>query len=144
MAYYFKHDDNARRDPKLIKLRRVKGMKGIGIYWCLIEILHEQGGEITFDEVNSISLELQEDEANVLSVIKEFDLFIMQAHCISNARVLQSLGERKDISKKAKVAAKARWDKYFAENQQVNASALHPHSKRNAIIEEKRIEENIK
>lgn len=141
MAYYFKHDDNARRDPKLIKLRRIKGMKGIGIYWCLIEILHEQNGEITFDEINSIAFELQEDEANVLSIIKEFDLFVIQQYKIGNTRVLESLSERHEKSKRGRDNVKNRWDKQKSDNQIDNTTVLQKKYSGNTIIEEKRREE---
>ena len=41
-AFYFPHDANARRDPKLVRLRIKAGWKAIGLYWALIEILREQ------------------------------------------------------------------------------------------------------
>ena len=87
-SHWFMHDYNARRDPKIIRLCRVKGMKGLGIYWSLIEILHEQGGKIGINEISDIAFELREDEVNVLSVIKEFDLFVIQNEYVRNTRVL--------------------------------------------------------
>ena len=37
--YYFQHDYNARNDPKLQALIVEMGVAGIGIYWCLVEML---------------------------------------------------------------------------------------------------------
>ncbi len=41
-TYYFSHDCNARRDPKIIALRSVYGAEGYGWWWILLEILREQ------------------------------------------------------------------------------------------------------
>lgn len=43
-VYYFSHDANARRDPKMQALRSKYGSNGYGIYFMLIEILSEQHG----------------------------------------------------------------------------------------------------
>ena len=43
-SYYFQHDYNARNDPKLQDVLIELGVEGIGIYWCIIEQLYEQGG----------------------------------------------------------------------------------------------------
>ena len=41
-AYYFSHDSNASRDPKVLKLRAAYGWEGYGIFWAIIETLREQ------------------------------------------------------------------------------------------------------
>lgn len=41
-AYYFSHDSNAHKDPKVLKLRMKHGWEGYGIYWAIIETLREQ------------------------------------------------------------------------------------------------------
>lgn len=43
-AYYFSHDANARRDPKIVQMMSVYGFEGYGWYWALIEIMREQEG----------------------------------------------------------------------------------------------------
>ena len=43
-AYYFSHDSNAHKDPKILKLRMKYGWEGYGIYWAIIETLREQKG----------------------------------------------------------------------------------------------------
>lgn len=142
-SYWFKHDDNARRDPKLTKLRRIKGMKGIGIYWCLIEILHEQGGQVEFGEIGSIAFELQEDEINVLSVIKEFDLFVIRGQYVGNTRVSESIQERSKKSKIGRSAVEKRWGKKLPINEVVNTNVLPKPYVRNTIRGDKRREEKI-
>lgn len=41
-AFYFSHDSNAHKDPKILKLRAKHGWEGYGIYWAIIETLREQ------------------------------------------------------------------------------------------------------
>ena len=41
-TFYFSHDYNARRDPKILALRSVYGAEGYGWWWMLLEILREQ------------------------------------------------------------------------------------------------------
>jgi hypothetical protein len=41
-AFWFPHDSNARRDPKMMRLRMKHGQKGKAFYWDAIEFLREQ------------------------------------------------------------------------------------------------------
>jgi hypothetical protein len=41
-AYWFRHDSNASRDPKILEMRSIWGYEGYGIFWALIEYLREQ------------------------------------------------------------------------------------------------------
>ena len=41
-AYWFRHDSNAKDDPKCVLLIDQLGLEGYGIYWVLVEILREQ------------------------------------------------------------------------------------------------------
>ncbi len=44
--HYFPHDYGARNDEKLCQLRMEFGAEGYGVYWMMVEAMHEQGGEI--------------------------------------------------------------------------------------------------
>ncbi len=41
-AYWFKHDSNAKDDPKCVMLIEQLGLEGYGIYWVLVETLRDQ------------------------------------------------------------------------------------------------------
>jgi hypothetical protein len=41
-AYWFKHDSNASRDLKLMQIKAIYGLEGLGIFWSIIEVLREQ------------------------------------------------------------------------------------------------------
>lgn len=45
-TFYFSHDYHSRKDPKCVALIQDFGASGYGIYWCLVEIMYEQGGKI--------------------------------------------------------------------------------------------------
>jgi hypothetical protein len=40
-AYYFQHDYNAAYDEKIMYLRSIFGMEGYGLYWYIIELMHQ-------------------------------------------------------------------------------------------------------
>lgn len=59
-AYYFKHDANARNDPKIMAMRSVYKAEGYGWYWMIVEILREQSTyTLTVDEFTWSTLAMQ-------------------------------------------------------------------------------------
>lgn len=75
-AYYFTHDCNARNDVKILKLRRILGASGYGLFWMLIEVLREsQGYKLPITVIKELSFDFRESEELILSVIKDFGLF---------------------------------------------------------------------
>ena len=74
-ALYFSHDFGARNDPKLQEVRMQMGMEGLGIYWCIVEMLYEQGGHLPLTAVRGIAYDLRVDEATIRSIIGDFGLF---------------------------------------------------------------------
>jgi len=74
-TYYFSHDYHARTDGKLIKVMMKQGISGIGIYWCLIEMLYENEGSISINEYERIAFELRTNIESITSVIHDFALF---------------------------------------------------------------------
>lgn len=41
-VFWFKHDSNAARDIKLMHIKHIHDFWGIGLYWCVVEVLREQ------------------------------------------------------------------------------------------------------
>ena len=79
-AYYFKHDSNARNDPKIKALKQKYGIEGYGRYWIIIEILRESTGYKIIDKMynwQSIALEFKCELPEVMKFmndcIDEFD-----------------------------------------------------------------------
>ena len=72
---FLTHDLGSRNDPKLIRLQMEMGGQGLGIWWCLVEMLWEQGGYLPLDSA-AIAFSLhwaKPDE--VQAVIFNYNLF---------------------------------------------------------------------
>lgn len=118
-TYYFQHDYNARNDPKLQALIVDMGVAGIGIYWCLVEMLYEQDGEMPISSIKSIAYNLHVKQKTVERVIKDFGLFDYDddksenveksPKMFRNKSVLKRLNRIIDISEKRKRAIETRW-----------------------------------
>jgi hypothetical protein len=123
MSEYFTHDFKARHDPKIINLIMRHGMTGVGIYWCLIEMLHEEGGYISLSECERIAFELRTDIDKIKSVIYDFELFKNDDKIMYSESALLRIEIRKNKSTKASESANARWDKAKAMRTQCDGNA---------------------
>lgn len=108
---YFSHDYNARTDPKLVKLVMKSGMDALGIYWCIIEMLYEQGGYIQLDFIDNIAFELHTQCDRITDVLKNYDLFKFEEDKFYSESVLSRLAIRDEISRINSDNAKSGWQK---------------------------------
>lgn len=138
-TYYFPHKNNARTDEKLIKLMSVLGLEGYGLYWCLVEKLHDANGKLELD-YESIAFDLRTSVELVKNVINNFKLFKISENFFESDRVKQNLKNIKTKSEKASKSAKAKWNKDL-QQQNVDANAMRTQCERNAN-KEKKIKEN--
>ena len=132
-TFYFQHDFNARNDPKLQNVLMEHGCAGIGVFWCIVEQLHEQDGILPLAGINGIAFALHVDVKVVESIIRDFDLFQADNENFWSQSVNKRLQKRVEIKDKRKKAAQHRW----AEKCKSNANAMHMQSK------EKERKENI-
>jgi len=135
---YFSHDFNARSDRKLIKLQLKHGMIGIGIYWCIVEMLHEEAGYLQ-KEYDRIAFELRTDESVIQSIIEDFELFIIDDTQFYSESCLERIQKRMDISDKARENVNKRWDK-----KKRNTPVLQPNKVSNTIKGKERKEKEKK
>lgn len=135
-TFYFSHDYNARADRKIVNVIMKHGMTGIGVYWCLVEMLYEEGGYMP-TEYERISFELRTDTKVIQSIINDFELFKTDLDKFWSDAVLERLQERCDKSEKARESINKRWNKY-----RNNTNVIRSNDKRNTIKERK--EEEIK
>jgi hypothetical protein len=145
MKEYFSHDLRARNDRKMVRLMMQLGTKGIGIYWCIVEMLYEEQGRLMRTECERIAFELREECDLIESVITDFDLFEYDENYFWSASVDRRIEAQIQVSNGAKKAAQTRWQKF--ENQSVsteNASAMRTHTERNANKEKKSKEKESK
>lgn len=158
-TFYFQHDYNARNDPKLQDVLIDLGVEGIGVFWCIIEQLYEQGGTLPIRSCKSIAFALHVDCNVVERLVHDYGLFKNDGEKMWSESVLNRLNRRKDISDKRKLAALARWRQNLENQSQAsiqstdnpivsNANEMQVHITSNASAghKEKEIKEknNIK
>ena len=132
-AYYFTHDSNSRNDVKILKLRRIHGNEGYGLFWMLIEILREQNNfRCSLSSLKELAFDFRTSEEILLSIIKNFELFTIDNNDFFYS---ESLCERmkplEQKREKMRELAYVRWNK-TSNNQKGNAYALPVHSISNA------------
>ena len=113
-TFYFSHDYNARNDIKIQALLVEHGAAGYGVYWVIVEILHEEA---------STSVE------QVKAIVKcclEYGLFTEDDGCFFSKRVLGNINKRLDISEKrakaGRMSAKKRKKATSVEQNPTNAN----------------------
>ncbi len=136
-SYYFSHDHNARNDQKLVRLQKEMGLEGIGLYWCVIEMLHEEGGYLLISEISNIAYALRIDESKVRHLVEGHDLFKKDVNRFWSKSALGRIKKRNEKSIKASKSAKKR-------SENPDTDAMRTHSEGNAIKERKGKEKEIK
>jgi hypothetical protein len=132
MKDYFSHDYNARNDKEMVKVLMKLNLTGVGLFWCIIEMLYEENGFLLLSECERIAFELRTENEIIKSLINDFILFKNDGIKFWSESVLRRIEIRNNKSITARESAKKRWIEYNG-----NANALHSHSKGNAIKESK-------
>lgn len=108
---YFRHDYNARNDIKLQSVITKHGAVGIGVYWIIVEMLYQNGGELPLDIARNISVAYFTDFKVVESVINDFDLFENDGNVFWSVRIRQMIDNTKKVSDARKAASRQRWSR---------------------------------
>lgn len=141
-TFFFPHDFGARNDPKLQNVLMEHGCEGLGVFWCVVEQIYEQGGVLPLSNCKSIAFALHVEIKVVESVVNNFGLFENDGETFWSASINTRLNKRAEITQKRKNAAMNRWNKpqNDANAPTENANAKHC----NAIKEKERKEKEIK
>ena len=131
-TFFFSHDFGARNDPKMQNLLMQHGCEGIGVYWCIVEQMYEQGGVLPLSNCKSIAYTLHVNCDIVESVINDFLLFENDGENFWSKSVKSRLDKRAEISEKRREAGKRGWQKTFSNCQ---SFAEHLPSKTEAFAE---------
>jgi hypothetical protein len=107
-AYYFPHDANARQDEKILKLIKTSTWFAYGLYWAIIERLHEAGGWLE-DDPETIAFGFSVEPENIRQIVHDFGLFVFKEGKFSSHRVLKNILNRKSKSQKGRENAMRRW-----------------------------------
>jgi hypothetical protein len=108
-TYYFSHDYNAANDVKILFLRQKLGMEGYGIYWFIVEQLAQSNGELPYDIIPVLAMQMQCDIKIVQKVIDDFGLFVSRGTMFVSERLLNHLELRNTLKEKGKQGAAKRW-----------------------------------
>lgn len=101
---YLTHDLGARNDPKLMDLQMAMGGLGLGIWWCLVEMLWENDGYLPLN-YRSIAYSLKWAKAkDVERVVTEFGLFENDGQRCWNRSALERIQHKRRVSE-ARIAA---------------------------------------
>ena len=106
-AYYFKHDSNARNDPKIQALIHKYGIEGYGRYWVILEMFRDEATYKLEDKSyvwKSIAQNIfsPEEEARkfIKDCIEEFELFIQDDGFFYSASFLLRMQKLDEIRAK--------------------------------------------
>jgi uncharacterized protein YdaU (DUF1376 family) len=131
-TYFFSHDYNARQDPKMQEVLMDYGVAGIGIYWCIIEQLYEQGGRIALASIKAIAFALHVSQDDVRSIVLNYGLFDNDGEAFWSPSVERRLEERAAKTERRANAASKRWVKNTNETKNdamhSNSDAMHSNS----------------
>jgi hypothetical protein len=138
MKDYFSHDYNARNDKKLSLLFMNFGLEAIGAYWCIIEMLYEEGGYLNINEYERITFELRTNDKMIDFIINKSELFQNDGIKFWSQSVLHRLELRAEKSQKARDSIYKRWDKI-----KNNTNVLQTNNERNTNkVKESKVKES--
>lgn len=104
---YFQHDDTAKDDEKIIDLRAEMGWEGYGLYWALIEWMHQQGGTIEYKPLRmAVYLSTTEDKIRLL--VQGFLLFRIEDDMLVSRRLSSQLEYREQVRQQRSRAGQSR------------------------------------
>lgn len=111
MKEYFSHDYFSRNDKKIVSMSMKHGVAGIGIYWCIVEMLYEEFGYLPVNEYERISFELRTTPETVKSIVEDFGLFEIEGDMFFSPSAIGRIKKRMEKSEKARESVNARWAK---------------------------------
>ena len=124
-TFYFTHDYNARNDIKIQALLVEHGAIGYGVYWIIIEILHEESTKkLKLDNLTDVAIARQactsiEQVKAIIKCCLEYELFIEDNGYYYSKRVLKNMNKRLEISeKRAKAGRKSAKKRQKASNEE--------------------------
>jgi hypothetical protein len=100
---YLQHDYFSRSTPVLLKIRAKYGMAGLGVYWCLVEKIHECDGQLDYD-VELLAFELGATVEQITGVVEQ--AFSIVDGMVTAEWIIDNLTEREAVRHKNSEAGK--------------------------------------
>jgi hypothetical protein len=112
-SFWFKHDNNARNDEKILELRANFGAEGYGVFWMIVETMAEDDlGYIQLKNIGGLSLGYGVAKGRLSEIINnaiELGLFHQEDGKIYSNRMLRHKEDRKTLSDYGKLGAEKKW-----------------------------------
>lgn len=105
-TFYFSHDYNARNDIKIQALLVEHGAVGYGVYWVIVEILHEESvKKLKLDDMTFVAIARQastsvEQVKAIVECCLKYELFTEDDGYFFSKRILENFNKRMEISEK--------------------------------------------
>ena len=145
-TYYFSHDYNPTSDPKIQALIGEYGAVGYGIFWRIVEMLHE-------DELHKLQCKkyiylalakqmltsVEQVESIIKNCIDTYELFKTDGDFFWSERVMRNINKRTELSNKRSKAGKmsAEMRKISTNVEQVSTSVQQNPTKERKVKENK-------
>jgi len=113
-------------------------MAGIGIYWCIVEMLYGEGGYLPLSDCDFIADELKMDKEVLKDIISNSGLFKVSNGQFYSEAALRRLEERKVRAEAAKRALEIRWER---ERQKRGQAKPYGNTTRNTERNKERLED---
>lgn len=143
-TFYFPHDMNTISDPKISAFVGVFGGVGYGVFWRIVEMLHEdQENRLPFKKYifSAIAGTLKLDVNEVVRMVKyltdEFEIFETDGEFFYSKRVIENMEKRNDIKEKRSFAGRI-----SAEKRNVNSTSDEQMLNKGEQTSTKEIKEN--
>jgi DNA-binding protein Fis len=111
-SVYFTHDSNAFSDPKILKVKRIYGIEGYGIFFALLEKLSASNAyRISIKNIEDLAYDMRIDKEKLQDIIENYDLFEQETddtgtyfYSQSHKLKMQYKDDRADQKRKAALA----------------------------------------
>lgn len=103
-SFYFRHDENAASDLKLMSVRSQLAMEGYGIYWFILEQLSMAGGRMQLSMVPMLANIMQTTADKAMAVVKNYNLFVVDGDGFFSERMNEELEARGALSEAGRTA----------------------------------------
>ena len=97
---YFSHDSNARNDQKMVAVRMKYGIRGYGIFFCLVEMLREASKYSLKMDWDGISFDIREPKEDIKDIVLNYGLFKNNGKVFWSETLKNRMVKMEEVSRK--------------------------------------------
>ena len=128
-SLYFSHDANARNDEKILEMRTEYGYEGYGLFWALIESMHDaKEYKLCHQRIKGISLSLSVDPEKLTKFIEDcinkYSLFNSDEIYFWSESLVRRMKLKEEKSEKARQSILQRWNKIETNEEEIEYDSI--------------------